>query len=205
MEPKRLLHWYVLGTKATPPPDIFKQRLCARIGREFNLKVFVETGTYKGDMTAAAARVFDQVYSIELHKPFFDKAVARFNNEPRIKIINGDSGVELSKLLNTINQPALFWLDAHGGAASHNETGEDGPAPLVAEIAAILNDSKTDQHVILVDDVHTFVRNVKWGIGVWKQLEVQRDQWLGAHPDWAWRVEDNVLRIYKKDRATDLV
>ena len=197
-QPKRLLHWYVLGTKSTPPPDLFKQRLVKRIGKEFKLKTFVETGTYRGDMTAAAASVFDTVYSIEIFQPFYERAVARFASVPKVKIVKGDSGETLKKLLLEIKEPALFWLDAHGGKTAKQPDGSETAAPVRPELEAILNHSLRDQHVILVDDIHTFVRGTKWGVGVWAQVEELRQQWLSAHPDWIWKVQDNVLHIYKK-------
>lgn len=197
-QPKRLLHWYVLGTKSTPPPDLFKQRLVKRIGKEFNLKSFVETGTYRGDMTAAAASVFDKVYSIEIFQPFYERAVARFANRPKVKILKGNSGEDLKKLLTEIKEPALFWLDAHGGKTAKQPDGSETAAPVRPELEAILNHSLRDKHVILVDDIHTFVRGTKWGVGVWTQVEELREKWLAAHPDWLWKVQDNVLHIYKK-------
>lgn len=197
-QPKRLLHWYVLGTRATPPPDLFKQRLVKKLGRDFGLKTFVETGTYHGDMTAAASQVFDQVYSIELHKPFYEKAIIRFANKPAIKVLHGDSGVVLRELLPAIKQPCLFWLDAHGGQSAKDLSGREAPAPLMSELEAILQHSLADQHVILVDDVHTFVRDAKWGAGVWPQVGKLRRQWLAQHPNWTWEVKDNILVIFKK-------
>lgn len=196
-QPKRLLYWYVLGTRSIPPPDLFKQQLVKKLGRDFGLNTFVETGTYHGDMTAAASRVFDQVYSIELHKPFYEKAIARFADQLTVKILHGDSGVVLRSLLPGIMQPCLFWLDAHGGQSSKDSTGTEAPAPVQPELEAILQHALADQHVILVDDVHTFIRNTKWGTGVWPQLEEMRQRWLAQHPNWTWKVKDNILVIFK--------
>lgn len=196
-QPKRLLHWYVLGTKTTPPPDLFKQRVVARLGREFGLSTFVETGTYHGDMTAAAVKTFANIYSIELHRPFYDQAVNRFKQTPHVHLLFGDSGTIIRDVLPTLPGPALFWLDAHGGQAAKNQHGQEKAAPVLAEIQAILADARADQHVILVDDVHTLTRNVKWGAGVWSVLEKLRREWLQTHSGWIWKVEDNILRIYR--------
>lgn len=197
-QPKRLLHWYILGTKATPPPDLFKQRLVKHIGREFNLRIFIETGTYKGDMTAAAASVFNKVYSIEIFQPFYEKALARFSGNPKVKIIKGDSAEVLKQLLKDIAEPALFWLDAHGGKTAKQADGSETAAPVRPELEAILIHPQADKHIILVDDVHTFVRGTKWGVGVWAQIEELRQQWLATHPEWIWKIQDNILHIYKK-------
>lgn len=85
------------------------------------------------------------------------------------------------------------------GGASRDEDGNDGPAPLVAELEAILAHALYDQHVILVDDIHKFVRGTAWGAGVWKQVKHLRRTWLAEHPAWVWNVKDNVLRIYKAE------
>ena len=196
-EPKRLWHWYVLRDKATAPPDLFKQQLVKSLGKRFNLRVFVETGTYKGDMVAAVLRYFEHIYSIELHQPFYDKATERFSADEHVEILHGDSATKLKDVLAGLNEPALFWLDAHGGAEAKTDTGEL-PAPVMAEVTAILAHSQVSDHLILLDDVHTFRRNVKWGVGVWAEIEQLRQQWLAKHPDWIWQVEDNILRIYRK-------
>lgn len=195
-QPKRLLHWYVLRTKATPPPDMFKQKLVLRAGRLFNIKTFVETGTYHGDMTAASRKWYDDVYSIELKEEFYKKAVERFAHDDHVEIINGHSAEKLKEVAMRLQEPAVFWLDAHGGAAAvHN--GEMEPAPVKAELDAILTSPHYRDHVVLIDDVHTFVKDVKWGAGVWKDIEEYRVRWLADHPDWIWKVKDNVLRIYR--------
>lgn len=200
-QPKRLLSWYVLGTRATPPPDLFKQRLIKKLGRNHHFKIFIETGTYHGDMAAAASQVFEHVYTIELHQPFFDKAQVRFSNTPSVKVLHGDSAVVMPRLLSTITEPSLFWLDAHGGQSAKNTEGRETPAPLKAELEAILQHPHADQHMILVDDVHTFIKNAKWGMGVWTQIEALRQQWLAQHHDWLWHVKDNILFITKASNS----
>ena len=44
----------------------------------FDLCSFIETGTYAGDMTAEALKVFKEVHSIEVWEPLFRKAQKRF-------------------------------------------------------------------------------------------------------------------------------
>ncbi|MDP3997096.1 MAG: hypothetical protein Q8P73_01215 [bacterium] len=196
-QPKKMFNWYVLGNKATIPPDLYKQRMVKKIGRKSGIRVFVETGTYKGDMTLAASRVFEKVYSIELHKPFYDKAVERFAGNNRVEILYGDSASVVKDLMRKIDEPCVFWLDAHGGQASKDGAGIEGPAPVDPELRAILNHSKAAQHIILIDDAHTFIRDQKWGKGVWGQIENLRKEWLEKHPEWVWKIKDNVVHIYK--------
>ena len=187
---KRAAYWY--------KTDVRKQRFVRSVGQRFNLKTFVETGTYKGAMTAAARKVFDRVYSIELHRPFYEKAVERFEGDSGVTLLFGDSGEKMRELLEVLKEPCLFWLDAHGGAEAKQVDGTEAAAPLIKELAAILTHPLADQHVIMVDDVHVFERNDKWGAGVWPELEKLRDTWLAKHPDWVWKIQDDILLVHKK-------
>jgi hypothetical protein len=60
----------------------------------FPPKVFVETGTYRGD---GVLNAFREIHSIELSEEF----------------AHGDSAPVLEKLSETLNEPTLFFLDAH--------------------------------------------------------------------------------------------
>jgi len=187
---KRAMYWY--------KTDLRKQRMVRQVGRQFDLETFVETGTYRGDMTVAAAKVFEKVYSIELHRPFYEKAVERFADNPSITILYGDSGEQMEELMSKINGPTLFWLDAHGGKEALKDDGTEAAAPLIRELVAILGHPDIDQHMIMIDDAHMFEKGVKWGAGVWSELEKMRAIWLTEHQDWMWQIEDDVLRIHKK-------
>ncbi len=132
-----------------------KQRTLELYAKKFNLKVFIETGTYYGDMVAAMKDIFDQLYSIELSKELHEKAVKRFKEIRKIKIIHGDSGVELGNLLKEIDKPALFWLDGHysGGITAKG----DQESPIYEELNHILSKSRKD--VIVIDDASCFGRD----------------------------------------------
>jgi len=80
----------------------------------------------------------------------FDKTGSYCNN--RLVLVHGDSGVELENLLQSIDQPCCFWLDAHGGADKYASTDE---VPLMKELEAIKNHS-IKNHVIGIDDAHLF-------------------------------------------------
>lgn len=111
--------------------------------------VFIETGTYQGEgvMYAIFDR-FDQIYSIEIDKHLCEEAGTMFAIWPKVKLINGDSAVELPKLLATLKHdgPILFWLDAHYGGAT--------TTPLQTELDAILK--LKNEVTILIDDVRCF-------------------------------------------------
>ena len=66
----------------------------------------------------------------------------------KVHLIEGDSAVELPKLLPLIKGPALYWLDAHNDT-THNGLGTDNP--LMAELHAIISQKK--EGIVLVDDM----------------------------------------------------
>jgi hypothetical protein len=116
------------------------------------LRIFVETGTREGDMIDAVGASFTKIYSIELDKELYTTACARFDGRKDIKLIQGDSGVKIQDVLSELNEPALFWLDAHGDSVPVS-----GPnaAPIKKELEAIF-DHPIKKHMILIDDVRHF-------------------------------------------------
>ncbi len=134
---------------------IFKKniRCVLEFKKRFNPNVFIETGTYRGDMVEAVKNYFGKIYTIELGEELHKKAQKRFAKDKHIELILGDSGIELPKILSRLNEPAQFWLDAHG---SQGETvyGEIF-TPIEEELKAILNHS-IKNHVILIDDARCF-------------------------------------------------
>jgi len=81
----------------------------------------------------------------------FNKEQEYFNN--RVKLINGDSGVEVGKILENIDEPCCFWLDAHSGKESYARGGTD--VPLIQELNHIKN-HHIKNHIIAIDDAHLF-------------------------------------------------
>jgi hypothetical protein len=115
---------------------------------EFGLRTFVETGTFVGDTTAAVARSFDRCFTIELSDDLHARAVKRFSAQPHIVCVHGDSGAAINDILSRIDQPALFWLDAHYSGGITADAGYD---PILKELSSIFAHS-SNGHVVLVDD-----------------------------------------------------
>lgn len=195
-EPKKFLYWYILRNRAVSPPDIFKRRLIKTYAARTGIKTFIETGTYKGDAVYAVRNAFESIYSIELHKPFFEKSSERFQQFDHIHTLYGDSPSVLKQLMPNIKEPCLFWLDAHGGEASLDDSGNVKPAPVIEELQTICN-HLNEYHVILIDDAHTFRNDRKWGKGVWSKLRTMRKEFLEQHSDWKWYVRYDILHIHK--------
>jgi len=139
--------------RPVPPPHIVKQRAIRESAEKFGVKVLVETGTYYGDMVEAMKKCFNRIYSIELSKELYEKAKRRFAGDDRIMIIHGDSGIELGKLIASLDQPALFWLDGHYSAGVTAKGDKD--TPIYEELTHIFN-SQQSGHVIFIDDARCF-------------------------------------------------
>jgi hypothetical protein len=113
----------------------------------------VETGTNRGHTVAASLGTFDIIYSIELLDELFDYCQRRFARRKKVRLRCGDSVSELPRILSELNEPALFWLDAHysgeGTARGEQDT------PIMRELQAI-SEHHIQAHVILIDDARCF-------------------------------------------------
>jgi hypothetical protein len=130
-------------------PDNPKRALLRGVAKEHGLRVFVETGTYMGETAWALRRELDRIETIELEPTLARLARIRFKRVPNVRVHEGDSAAVLPRILETLTEPALFWLDAH---PSTDRTAHDGPIPLQAELAAI-GRHEVSGHVVLVDDL----------------------------------------------------
>jgi hypothetical protein len=124
------------------------------VGARFGIGVLIETGTFEGQMIESVKRDFSRICTIELDPDLSSRASEHFRDEGHITAFQGDSGQVLPRLLATLNEPALFWLDAHysGGATARG----DVETPIMTELAAIAAHASHREHVILIDDAREF-------------------------------------------------
>jgi hypothetical protein len=137
-----------------PAPATFaeKSAFITRKGKENGLKIFVETGTFHGEMIDAQRVHFQKFFSIELNEELFLAARAKFAHDPQVQLIQGDSGVKLREVADHLNEPALFWLDAHYSRGKTSGGGAE--APIIKELSCLIPRRFND--VILVDDARLF-------------------------------------------------
>jgi hypothetical protein len=183
-----LLAWQLAG-RPVPPPHLVKQRAVRAFAGAYRLPILIETGTYRGDMVAAVRDCFDRVYSIELGKELHRLAQERFAGDPRVRILQGDSGEVLRGLLARIDRPALFWLDSHFSDADTART--DLITPIRRELEHILVHPLADRHVILIDDARLFRGKDDYPTLDWLRGFLAEAGFAG------FEVRDDIIRIRK--------
>lgn len=140
------------------PTDAMKQQTLRQYASRYNLRILVETGTCFGDTVEALKHDFDTIYSIELSEKLFAAAKERFKTSSHIELLHGDSGKVLKVVMERLDRPALFWLDAHysGGSLRGKVTARgEKDTPIFEELEHILA-VHASGHVIIIDDARCF-------------------------------------------------
>ena len=130
-----------------PPVDLMLE-----LASEFSINFFVETGTYEGTTAIWAAEHFQKILTVEFSEHFFRETLEKYKDRQNIEFIFGDSRTQLEKIVEKLEEPALFWLDAHwSGGATY---GDDDQCPLIEELK-IISRSRFD-NFIFIDDARLF-------------------------------------------------
>lgn len=129
--------------------------LCANIGPQgfapFLNKYFVETGTYGGSGIQHALNAgFKEIRSIDIDMGHYLFSSERFRDRKNVKLMRGDSSRDLYQLIQDIDAPATFWLDAHIYPV-RTDGGKN--CPLIEELEQI-RQHPIKTHTILIDDLH---------------------------------------------------
>lgn len=191
-ERRIVLQWRLAGRPVPPPPSV-KHAVVKDYQRRFGTRVFVETGTFAGDMIDAVRDRFERIASIELDAGWHGRAVQRFRAHPHITLLQGNSGVRLKEVLDSLAEPALFWLDAHYSGPATARGAVD--SPIVRELAAI-RAHPVERHVVLIDDMRCFTG--RDGYPTVDELVA----WIrSADPGSLVDVRDDILRWHPPDTA----
>lgn len=152
----------------------------------YKTKNFIETGTYLGDMIYGVRKYFKKIYSIELSHELFINAQLRFAQEKHITLIEGDSAKKLQEILLKLDQPAIFWLDAHfsGGITARGEI----ETPIQTELKLILS-HQIKKHIILVDDARCFN-----GKNDYPQLS-EVHEFVKKNPNYVFSISEDIIKI----------
>ncbi|MBV9304111.1 MAG: hypothetical protein JOY62_11780 [Acidobacteriaceae bacterium] len=166
-------------------PHLLMERNIVTTSKRYGLSIFVEAGTYLGDMVDAIRRNFEQVYSIEVSQQLCKKARTRFRKNPNVTILEGSSSVVLSQLIPTLQRPTLFWLDHY---CDDPLEAEDRQPPVLSEISTIL-EHMAGRFVILSSSAHLFGT---YGLPTVHQV---KDLVADTAPNMKLLVENDILRI----------
>ena len=175
--------WRLRGSPMRGVPHLVKQRILQEHARSYGLRTMVETGTNLGQMINAMLQLMDNIYSIEMDDWSYERAVRRFAGQCKVHMIRGSSAQELPRLLPTITQPTLFWLDAHNF---------DLETPVREELQAISAHMRPG-HVILIDDSSWFDGRNQYPTMEWVQRFVNNNL-----PGYTLKEEMHMIQIIPK-------
>jgi len=184
-------YWKLRG-EPIRSPHLIKQRTVREYAERYGMTILVETGTYYGEMVAAMRRRFEAIYSIEYDHELAVRASRKFSRWPHIHILEGDSAIKVPEVLEKLDRPALFWLDAgyYGWAGLQGDR-----ARLTIELESILG-HRIKQHVILMDDARGL--NGQNGSPTIEQL---KQRIAALFPGHQIEVKHDILRITPAGKA----
>ena len=180
-------------------PHTLKVQTVMIYGAYFNINTLIETGTYRGDMVQATLNQFQKIYSIELDPTLFIRAKIKFAPYPHTNILLGDSGKVLPRILQSIYEPCVFWLDGHYIPLTLDTAKGNVDTPIMQELAAIL-DHPIKNHVILIDDARCFIGPNKV-LKNYPTIKELKDLVAYKRSDLKFVVEDDIIRIYPNHKS----
>lgn len=158
---KRLVFYYLrqmelvnfVGELAGPSPHLVKQNVISFLRMKYNYRIFIESGTFLGEMVLSQLNWFNEIHSIELDSSLFLHNKWQFRKIDKVKLWQGDSGNILGEILDRVNTPAILFLDGHysGGITARGEL----ICPIYKELSHVFA-SKLD-HIVIIDDKRLFV------------------------------------------------
>lgn len=148
--------------------------------KEFKNRVFVETGSFRGDgIQLALDADFEVIRSIDISVENVQFCSNRFDvhNPATPGVIDlwvGDSAHWLERMIRGINEPITFWLDSHWQMFDNEPQGRN-PWPLLAELSQI-REHPIKTHTIIIDDMLMLTHP---GVTGWtKELIEQHLLWI---------------------------
>lgn len=170
-----------------------KSQLILRWATLHGGRIFVETGTWHGKTVSNVASSFTKCYSIELDHDLYEVARERFIEMPWVQMVHGDSAQAIPRVLKEIDEPTVFWLDAH--YCGFNTAVGKGirHTPILEELASIFS-HQVPNHLVLVDDARCFV-----GIGGYPTIRRLARFIRENGRGYEMRISDDVIVIYREN------
>jgi len=125
----------------------------------YNLTTFVETGTGKAvGLSYALQFDFQKLFSIEINEQLYTENVNKIK-DPRCQLLWNNSLDGLAIILQQLEMPTLFWLDAHFPGADFGLGSYDADIPrtlklpLEYELELIVKNRNCAKDVFIIDDL----------------------------------------------------
>ncbi len=185
-EQREVRRWNTRG-RPSPPPHMIKRNTLLAYQQKHGIRVLVETGTFQGDMIYAMRNVFSRIISIELDHGLHTSAFRRFSKMKHVEVLWGNSSELLPAVLESIDEPALFWLDGHYSGPGTARGAED--TPILRELSCVLKDISRN-HVVLIDDAREFT-----GCDGYPTIGRLAEITLRLNPGASVRIADDIIRI----------
>lgn len=176
--------------------EVEMEGILSRFPRHSKIETFIETGTFRAETILKMCNLFSNCHTIELSPDLYDKAREKYASTA-ITFHNGDSVKTLGRLIPEINEPAIFFLDAHWCGRESAQGNID--VPLIEEIQLIADRPYND--LVIIDDFRLFSTNDKedWGnINVKSILKVLHKKialWKRITPRGAYSVKNDRMII----------
>jgi hypothetical protein len=195
--PRRLweqLLWLKHSVDSHPVPCLEEQEkreFLLSLLRRHGLSVFIETGTYLGHTAGFMASHVTRCVTIELDAALHAQASKRLAHLQNVEALHGDSADQIPTILQTLDTPALFWLDAHfaGGRTAKGHLN----SPIEAELGAIF-DHTVKRHVVAIDDARAFL-----GSGGYPSISRLR-RLVFEKSDYSMRMRNDIIWLYREVR-----
>ena len=136
-----------------PDNHLYKKRRIRNLQKKHNFQVFIETGTFYGQMVKSVIPYFHRVISIEIFEPLFLLNKKAFKSNKNVSLYLGDSSIVLNSILDNDMKSVLYWLDGH---YSGEGTGLGNiVSPILNEIKIIMS-KNIEKYCIIIDDLRLF-------------------------------------------------
>lgn len=149
---KEMENWEKAGRPA-PPPHSIKEEIIKDYQSRFEYNTLVQTAVYSGEMIEAQKGFFNKIIAVELSENQYAIAKQKFSNDSNVFFVYGDSRAIMHKVLSTLHEPAIFWLNRQHSAGLNSK--EKKRTPIFEELHALFNGKKL-KHVILIDNARLF-------------------------------------------------
>lgn len=156
------------------------------IFKKYRNNIFIETGSYKGSgIQMALDAGYERIYSIELSPLLWNYCRNKFKGKKNVLVFVGYSPMVLTDILEFIDEPITFWLDAHysGGITAKGEE----LSPVLKELN-VIRDHSINTHTIMIDDIRDWETH---GYGI--SVESAKEFLLTINKDYKFTLENGTV------------